>query len=198
MKINKNFKLLKFLKYLPVLSLCCFSLLGIGFSTWAFFYPGVNQTSINVIASGTTPLDMFSITNISTFVLGPDGIVKDETIVSTGNITITFEICNDVAAKGFISTDNVFSFYTKLHSSKSAFLTNCITTTPTIDLSGANVEGNSTSGTDVLSNKITCSITDTTADSKTVINVTYLVGNEIAPFYNNLPVLSFELEAIEQ
>lgn len=196
MEKNKNSKIQKVFKYIPILVLCCFSLLGIGFSTWAYFTPGVKQTSINVIASDVLSVDMFSIGNISTFILGPDGIVEDETIVSTGKITISFKINNDIASNGYISSENIFTFNAKLRSNQSAFLTNCVTATPTVDLSGTIIADNSTPETLVFTNKVTCTITDTTANSKTNINITYVIGNEIATFYNNLPVLSFELEAI--
>lgn len=102
MNRKRNKKLsLRFKFYLSIsLSTIILSIISAGFSSW--IYVNVNSSTINDInvnVGNVTYNELFTMGNsdLTMFFLGPDGLVEDETIVSSSKIVAKFHIINSVA-----------------------------------------------------------------------------------------------------
>ena len=178
-----------------LLSLCNASVLGVGFSSWVTGTLTLPDP-INISASvgDVKNTNFFTIDTVNMFSLGPDGMVKDDTIVSSSTIEAIFYIDNSLAYSS--SNSGSLSFYVHLSCSDSTFLTSYISS-PTIDNSTS--VSSSVSGSDLASN-----VVYTISNSgKTKIKVVYDVndaknsdGKYMADlYYANKPTFSFSVRS---
>lgn len=195
MNRKRNKKLsLRFKFYLSIsLSTIILSIISAGFSSWV--YVNVNSSiakDINVNTGNITYNDIFLMSNddLTTFYLGPDGLVEDETIVTKSSIVASFQIINSVAYN--ISNNGNFNFETILECSKQEFLTNHITYS-NIDIAIISNTHNK------INNKIINDIKINISSSGiTNVKLTYNVNdnsNNIYTYYSNKPTFNFKLRS---
>lgn len=86
--------------------LTLFSIFSVGFSSWTIVSNPKYSIDINAsIEDIAETKDIIKITSSSAdFSIGPDGMVKDSTIVNAGSLFFSFSIINE-NANGFISSD---------------------------------------------------------------------------------------------
>lgn len=192
-KRNKNLSL-RFKFYLSIsLSTIILSIISAGFSSWV--YVNVNSSiakDINVNTGNITYNDIFLMSNddLTTFYLGPDGLVEDETIVTKSSIVASFQIINSVAYN--ISNNGNFNFETILECSNQEFLTNHITYS-NIDI--VTISNTSNKINNKIINDIKINITST---GVTNIKLIYNVNddsNNIYTYYPNKPTFNFKLRS---
>lgn len=195
MNRKRNKKLsLRFKFYLSIsLSTIILSIISAGFSSWV--YVNVNSSitkDINVNTGNITYNDIFLMSNddLTTFHLGPDGLVEDETIVTKSSIVASFQIINSVAYN--ISNNGNFNFETILECSNQEFLTNHITYS-NIDIATISNTHNK------INNKIINDIKINISSSGiTNVKLTYNVNddsNNIYTYYSNKPTFNFKLRS---
>lgn len=82
------------------------SIFSVGFSSWTIVSNPKYSIDINAsIEDIAETKDIIKITSSSAdFSIGPDGMVKDSTIVNAGSLFFSFSIINE-NANGFISSD---------------------------------------------------------------------------------------------
>lgn len=141
------------------------SLIGVGFSSWVIGPLSSAQVDINVYAADIINGDYFSIStnDIKMFTLGPNGLVKDETIVNESSIEISFYINNEVA---YPSTGSgLLNFEMILSCSSQSFL-NAYISNPTMN--GTTNLSSSTAGTEMVSD-VSYTISETGKTKATTI-----------------------------
>ena len=183
-----------------LLSLCNVSLLGVGFSSWVagIFAPPIEiQTTVGDV----TNRNYFSITGMSTFELGPDGIVSAEKIVHEAKITVNVRIDNAIANPGTSSA--IIKFNTILTSSSELFATTYINSTPEIQgsstITPAPIQSNS-DGSCTITSEVNYNIENT---GYTDISIIYNVidktdGNNnytIKNYANSKPIFNFAIRS---
>ena len=195
MNRKRNKKLsLRFKFYLSIsLSTIILSIISAGFSSW--IYVNVNSSTINDInvnVGNITHNELFTMGNsdLTMFFLGPDGLVEDETIVSSSKIIARFHIINIAAYN--ISNNGVFNFESILECSNQEFINTYISYT-SIDIP---IISNSSNKVD---NKIINDIKINVGSSgTTIVNLTYNVNdtsNNIKSYYSNKPTFNFKLKS---
>ena len=195
MNRKRNKKLsLRFKFYLSIsLSTIILSIISAGFSSW--IYVNVNSSTINDInvnVGNITHNELFTMGNsdLTMFFLGPDGLVEDETIVSSSKIIARFHIINSAAYN--ISNNGVFNFESILECSNQEFINTYISYT-SIDIP---IISNSSNKVD---NKIINNIKINVGSSgTTIVNLTYNVNdtsNNIKSYYYNKPTFNFKLRS---
>lgn len=193
MNRKRNKKLsLRFKFYLSIsLSTIILSIISAGFSSW--IYVNVNSSTINDInvnVGNITHNELFTMGNsdLTMFFLGPDGLVEDETIVSSSKIIARFHIINSVAYN--ISNNGVFNFESILECSNQEFINTYISYT-SIDVLPISNTSNK------VNNKIINDIKINVGSSGTTkIELTYNVNdtsNNIKSYYSNKPTFNFKL-----
>lgn len=193
MNRKRNKKLsLRFKFYLSIsLSTIILSIISAGFSSW--IYVNVNSSTINDInvnVGNVTHNELFTMGNsdLTMFFLGPDGLVEDETIVSSSKIVAKFHIINSVAYN--ISNNGVFNFESILECSNQEFI-NTYIEAPTLDVLPVSNTSNK------VNNKIINDIKINVGSSGTTkIELTYNVNdtsNNIKSYYSNKPTFNFKL-----
>lgn len=195
MNRKRNKKLsLRFKFYLSIsLSTIILSIISAGFSSWV--YVNVNSSiakDINVNTGNITYNDIFLMSNdnLTTFHLGPDGLVEDETIVTKSSIVASFQIINSVAYN--ISNNGNFNFETILECSNQEFLTNHITYS-NIDIVTISNTPNKINNQIINDIKINIS-----SSGITNVKLTYNVNdnsNNIYTYYSNKPTFNFKLRS---
>ncbi|MCI6789206.1 MAG: hypothetical protein MR606_05150 [Mollicutes bacterium] len=167
------------------------SIISAGFSSW--IYVNVNSSTINDInvnVGNVTYNELFTMGNndLTMFFLGPDGLVEDETIVSSSKIVAKFHIINSVAYN--ISNNGVFNFESILECSNQEFI-NTYIEAPTLDVLPVSNTSNK------VNNKIINDIKINVGSSGTTkIELTYNVNdtsNNIKSYYSNKPTFNFKL-----
>lgn len=195
MNRKRNKKLsLRFKFYLSIsLSTIILSIISAGFSSW--IYVNVNSSTINDInvnVGNVTHNELFTMGNndLTMFFLGPDGLVEDETIVSSSKIIARFHIINSVAYN--ISNNGVFNFESILECSNQEFINTYISYT-SIDVLPISNTSNK------VDNKIINDIKINVGSSgTTIVNLTYNVNdtsNNIKSYYSNKPTFNFKLRS---
>ena len=170
------------------------SIASIGFSSWLIGKENSDSANINAGIGEIKDTNYFIIGNINMFSLGPDGMVEDNTIVSSSTIEAIFYIDNSLAYSS--SNSGSLSFEVHLSCSNSIFLTSYISG-PTI-INSTSVSS-SVSGSDLAS-----SVVYTISNSGTTeIKVIYAVkdaansdGKYMADlYYSNKPTFSFSVRS---
>ena len=179
-----------------LLLLCNISLITIGFSSWITnTITNIDLLNTNLAFGSIKNKDYFTIKSINMFSLGPDGLVEDNTIVSSSKIEITFIIDNKRAYDN--SNNGLINFETTLTCTDSNFLSSYI--------NGPTVEN---------STKIESTFTDASLISKvayqieslgeTKVNLSYLVNDKVDAdgkyiadlYYATKPSFSFSIKDV--
>ena len=176
-----------------MLLLCDISLLCIGFSTWYTTggYTLTGDVSVNV--GKTESFVIFSDLSINTdFKLSQDGMVKDEEIVKTGYISVSFSINNTNLKTFSYLKDDKFTMRAILTPDNSDFVSFITGIASSIDSTEIVVEDSNTSFSSLLSFPI-----DST-DESTSLTLTYTIsGEHISSYYTKVPSLNFKAEGIK-
>lgn len=172
-----------------LLSLCSISLLTIGFSSWVYTAVSSADFNVNVTVGNIRSADMFTVSSVNMFALGPNGMVKDEQIVTASSIVANISIDNSLAYDA--STNGALNFEVVLSCSDSTFLSTYVSK-PTIKNSTA--LNSSISGKEIISD---VSYTVSSNSGSTSVVVDYTVEDEnknmASQYYSNKPTFSFEI-----
>lgn len=178
-----------------LLSLCNVSLLGVGFSSWTLSGPYGGSLSIDASVGKVMNSDIFGLGSITTFELGPDGIVKDEIIVKSATLTADFYILHNPAYE--VASAGVVSVEITLTCSLSQFVSTHMSNSGIAVTNGTFVSA-SKSGADIITS-LTVPVTAQDGGS-TLVSVTYPVsdssGTMGANFASNLPTFKYKLRSL--
>ena len=170
------------------------SIASIGFSSWLIGKENSDSANINAGIGEIKDTNYFIIGNINMFSLGPDGMVEDNTIVSSSTIEAIFYIDNSLAYSS--SNSGSLSFEVHLSCSDSIFLTSYISG-PTI-VNSTSVSS-SVSGSDLASSVVYTISNSGTTEIKVVYNVKDAAnsdGKYMADlYYSNKPTFSFSVRS---
>ena len=167
---------------------------SIGFSSWLIGKENSDSANINAGIGEIKDTNYFVIGNINMFSLGPDGMVKDNTIVSSSTIEAIFYIDNSLAYSS--SNSGSLSFEVHLSCSDSIFLTSYISG-PTI-VNSTSVSS-SVSGSDLASSVVYTISNSGTTEIKVIYDVKDAAnsdGKYMADlYYSNKPTFSFSVRS---
>ena len=170
------------------------SIASIGFSSWLIGKENSDSANINASIGEIKDTNYFIIGNINMFSLGPDGMVEDNTIVSSSTIEAIFYINNSLAYSS--SNSGSLSFEVHLSCSDSIFLTSYISS-PTI-LNSTSVSS-SVSGSDLASSIVYTISNSGTTEIKVIYNVKDAANSEgkymADLYYSNKPTFSFSVRS---
>ena len=174
-----------------LLSLCSVSLLTIGFSSWIYTAVSSADFNVDVTVGNIRSADMFTVSSVNMFALGPDGMVKDEQIVTKSSIVANVSIDNSLAYDA--SNNGALNFEVVLSCSDSTFLSTYVSR-PTIENSTA--LNSSISGTEIISD-VSYTVSGNSGLTSVVVN--YKVNdknkNMASQYYSNKPSFSFEIRS---
>ena len=177
-----------------LLSLCNVSLISVGFSNWIYGTITSASADINASVGEVKNTNFFTMGTVNMFSLGPDGMVKDDTIVSSSTIEAIFYIDNSLAYSS--SSSGSLSFYVHLSCSDSTFLTSYISS-PTIENSTS--VSSSVSGSDLASSVVYTISNLGTTEIKAVYAVNDTANSEgkymADLYYANKPTFSFSVRS---
>ena len=170
------------------------SIASIGFSSWLIGKENSDSANINASIGEIKDTIYFIIGNINMFSLGPDGMVEDNTIVSSSTIEAIFYINNSLAYSS--SNSGSLSFEVHLSCSDSIFLTSYISG-PTI-VNSTSVSS-SVSGSDLASSVVYTILNSGTTEIKVVYAVKDTANSEgkymADLYYSNKPTFSFSVRS---
>ena len=170
------------------------SIASIGFSSWLIGKENSDSANINASIGEIKDTNYFIIGNINMFSLGPDGMVEDNTIVSSSTIEAIFYINNSLAYSS--SNSGSLSFEVHLSCSDSIFLTSYISG-PTIENSTS--VSSSVSGSDLASNVVYTISNSGTTEIKVIYAVKDTANSEgkymADLYYSNKPTFSFSVRS---
>ncbi len=120
-------------------------------------------------------------------------MVIDSTIVEEGDIYVDLTINNSYMDTFSYVADNCFSILTTLIPSNIDFLQYITKVSPSISNSNTTItnETSSTSFVNLLENL------PISESSSTPLRLTYTISGDISSFYDNVPTLSFKVEAVK-
>lgn len=174
-----------------LLSLCNISLLTIGFSSWIYTAVSSADFNVDVTVGNIRSADMFTVSSVNMFALGPDGMVKDEQIVTASSIVANISIDNSLAYDA--STNGALNFEVVLSCSDSTFLSTYISE-PTIKNSTA--LNSSKSGKEIISD-VSYTVSSNSGSTSVVVN--YAVQDDkkdmASKYYSKKPMFSFEIRS---
>lgn len=132
---------------------------------------------------------MFTVSSVNMFDLGPDGMVKDEQIVTASSIVANISIDNSLAYDA--STNGALNFEVVLFCSDSTFLSTYVSE-PTIENSTA--LNSSISGAEIISD-VSYTVSGNSGLTSVVVNyaVTDDNKNMASQYYSNKPTFSFKI-----
>ena len=172
--------------------LSCFS---VGFSSWiTVSISSSDPVNINASVGDVKNTNFFTMGTVNMFSLGPDGMVKDNTIVSSSTIEAIFYIDNSLAYSS--SNSGSLGFEVHLSCSDSIFLTSYI--------SGPSIVNSTSVSSSVSGSDLASSVVYTISNSGTTeIKVIYAVkdtanseGKYMADlYYSNKPTFSFSVRS---
>lgn len=174
-----------------LLSLCSVSLLTLGFSSWIYAAVSSADFNVDVTVGNIRSADMFTVSSVNMFALGPDGMVKDEQIVTASSIVANISIDNSLAYDA--STNGALNFEVVLSCSDSTFLSTYISN-PTIENSTA--LNSSKSGKEIIS-AVSYTVASNSGSTSVVVN--YKVQDDkkdmASKYYSKKPTFSFEIRS---
>lgn len=172
-----------------LLSLCSVSLLTIGFSSWIYTAVSSADFNVDVTVGNIRSADMFTVSSVNMFDLGPDGMVKDERIVTASSIVANISIDNSLAYDA--STNGALNFEVVLSCSDSTFLSTYVSM-PTIENSTA--LNSSISGTEIISD-VSYTVSGNSGLTSVVVNYAITDDNKnmASQYYSNKPTFSFKI-----
>lgn len=164
--------------------------MGVGFSSWVTGTLSLpDPVNINATVGDVKNTNFFTMGTVNMFSLGPDGMVEDNTIVSSSTIEAIFYIDNSLAYSS--SNSGSLSFEVHLSCSDSTFLSTYIGTNPSV-LNSVSIN-NSLSG-NTLSSDVTYTITNT---GTSTVTITYQVTDDgtMNTYYSNKPTFTFAVRS---
>lgn len=176
-----------------MLLLCNISLVCIGFSSWYTTGGSTLTGDVSVGVGETEGLVIFSDLAVNTdFKLSQDGMVKDDEIVKTGNISASFSINNtNLKALSYL-IDDMFTMRAILTPDNSDFVSFITGIASSIDSTEIVVEDSNSSFSSLLTVPI-----DATKES-TSLTLTYTIsGENISSYYTKVPSLNFKVEGVK-
>lgn len=173
-----------------LLSLCNASILGVGFSGWVtgtLTLP--DPININASVGDVKNTNFFTMGAVNMFSLGPDGMVKDDTIVSSSTIEAIFYIDNSLAYEN--SNAGLLDFTAELSCSDSSFISTYIGKTPIVSNS---TSVNTSLSDNILSSEISYIVTNTETST---VTITYQVTDDgtMNTYYSNKPIFTFAVRS---
>lgn len=174
-----------------LLSLCSVSLLTIGFSSWIYTAVSSADFNVDVTVGNIRSADMFTVSSVNMFALGPDGMVKDEQIVTKSSIVANVSIDNSLAYDA--SNNGALNFEVVLSCSDSSFLSTYISK-PTIE--NSTTLNSSISGNEIISD-VSYTVSGNSELTSVVVNYTVNDKNKnmASQYYSNKPSFSFEIRS---
>lgn len=174
-----------------LLSLCNISLLTIGFSSWIYTAVSSADFNVDVTVGNIRSADMFTVSSVNMFALGPDGMVENEQIVIVSSVVANISIDNSLAYAA--STNGTLNFKVVLSCSDSTFLSTYISE-PTIKNSTA--LNSSKSGKEIISD-VSYTVARNSGSTSVVVN--YMVKDDkkdmASKYYSKKPTFSFEIRS---
>ena len=174
-----------------LLSLCNISLLTIGFSSWIYTAVSSADFNVDVTVGNIRSADMFTVSSVNMFALGPDGMVKDEQIVTASSIVANISIDNSLAYDA--STNGALNFKVVLSCSDSTFLSTYVSE-PTIK--NSTTLNSSKSGKEIISD-VSYTVSSNSGSTSVVVN--YAVQDDkkdmASKYYSKKPTFSFEIRS---
>lgn len=176
-----------------LLSLCNISLLTIGFSSWIYTAVSSADFIVDVIVGNIRSADMFTVSSVNMFALGPDGMVENEQIVTASSVVVNISIDNSLAYDA--STNGALNFKVILSCSDSTFLSTYISE-PTIKNSTALNSSISESGKEIISD-VSYTVSGNSGLTSVVVNYAVQDKNKnmASQYYSNKPTFSFEIRS---
>lgn len=181
-------------KLLIIFSLFMLSLGTLGFSVWIVgnnvVTSDVNVNFGNVVVNGKS----MRVNKITTFQLCSGGIVKDETIVDSGEISINIGVdVKSAISFGHIDTNGNMNIETSFLCNNFDFIQ--LVKDPVINVVGSNCTTNQQLSSErVKVHDIVVPINKEISDL--TFDLVYVVQGDLTPFFGNLPNLSFTMEAL--
>ena len=202
--MKKNVKIKNTLFIGGLTSLAFLACLTVGYASWNFGNLTNGEANVDVSIGKVHNYNFFIIDGIDMFYLGPDGMVKDDTIVETSTITAFFHIDNQ-SAYNFYKT-NSFSFEIALYCEDADFLSNYIAL-PNLDTSISEVSLDNSTAKPVINNELVSKVTVSNlpqSGEKTII-IKYTVTDTFVDkkssiannYYTNKPKFTFKIRGIE-
>ena len=153
------------------------------------------DTDIDMTVDELTTVKCFSIGNIKTFTLGPNGLVENETIVKESSIKISFSIDNEKIHK-FLNSD-ILNFEIILSCSNKSFLNSYISS-PTVIINDVETSATSKFNDAELVSDISYTISNTGISEA---NATYIVTDKADTnnkymadlYYSSMPTFNFKV-----
>ena len=174
-----------------LLSLCSVSLLTLGFSSWIYAAVSSADFNVDVTVGNIRSADMFTVSSVNMFALGPDGMVKDEQIVTASSIVANISIDNSLAYDA--STNGALNFEVVLSCSDSTFLSTYVSE-PTIK--NSTTLNSSKSGKEIISD-VSYTVASNSGSTSVVVN--YMVKDDkkdmASKYYSKKPTFSFEIRS---
>lgn len=177
-----------------IFSLFTLSLATLGFSVWIVgnnaISSDVNVNFGNVIVNGKS----MRVNKITTFKLCSGGIVKDETIVDSGEISINIGVdVKSAISYGHIDTNGNMNIETSFLCNNFDFIQ--LVQDPLINVTESNCTLNQQLSSDrVKVHDIAVPINKEISDL--TFDLVYVIRGDLTPFFGNLPTLSFTMEAL--
>ncbi|MGM9813789.1 MAG: hypothetical protein ACI32C_02675 [Candidatus Enteromonas sp.] len=176
---------------MSLLVFCNVALVGVGFCSFVGATSFSASIDFDIEVGDVQNSNVFNISKVDLFTLGPDGIVSDETIVSSATIVAEFYIDNALAST-FLN-NGVLNFKTRLESTDLTFLQKYVSLVPAC------------SGVALLSNEIldadkavvsSLSYTPEASIGMTKAGITYTVQDDgtIKDYFSNRPTFNFKVE----
>ena len=174
-----------------LLSLCSVSLLTIGFSSWIYTAVSSADFNVDVTVGNIRSADMFTVSSVNMFALGPDGMVENEQIVTASSLVANISIDNSLAYDA--SNNGALNFEVVLSCSDSSFLSTYISK-PTIE--NSTTLNSSISGNEIISD-VSYTVSGNSELTSVVVNYTVNDKNKnmASQYYSNKPSFSFEIRS---
>lgn len=177
-----------------VLLLSNLSLVSIGFSAWSIGAVTTAEAQINVSAADIISGNIFEEINAAPFTLSPDGIVKNDAIVDSGNIGITLKINNSLCSQGsFLGTNNALNIKTNLYCRNNVKLLSYFSSLA-IDLAESSYQ--KLSGDESNLNFLISVPIDMSA-AFTEVSISYAFSGNIKGFTTDAPTFIFKATAVK-
>ncbi len=180
-----------------IIGLACFSMVTVAFS----YYALVNNSEVGSKTLEADVeiknVDIFTFVSNKTFLLGPDGIVKDQTIVENGEMVLTFNVDNAACVEAdYLNESNQLIVETSLIDKNDtgfcSLVSGCTGKVSGSEVTASNQKTDDPNHSSVY--RVTADI-DTTKETTQIV-MTYAFEGDMSPYYKKKTALLFRMEAI--
>ena len=152
------------------------------------------EAQINVSAADIISGNIFDEINVTSFTLSPDGIVQNDAIVDSGNISVFLKINNSLCSQGsFLGTGNELSIKTNLYCRNNTKFLSCFQSL-SIDLSNSSFQKLSQDESNLnflIKTPIDLSL------ASTEVNISYAFTGNMKGFTTDAPTFIFKATAVK-